>query len=316
VGATLRRVAQRTLVIVNPRSRNGSTGRSWPRVEAQLRHALGPLEVEHTRAPRDAERLAREGVRAGIERIIVAGGDGTLSEVASGLLGADLGSYAEIGLLPFGTASDFARTLGVPRDLRGAIDCLATGAVRRVDAGRVHYTGFGGDERVSHFVNVSSFGISGLVDDLVNRTTKVLGGAASFLVGALRAIRRYRSAPVAIRLDGELVHDRGVVLAAAGNGCFFGGGMKVAPKARVDDGLLDLVIVSDLSKAQLVRKLPKIYRGTHIDDAAVSFHRARSIAADSAPGEVMIEFDGEPLGTLPARYEVLPGALSIVGPMP
>ena len=150
----------------------------------------------------------------------------------------------------------------------------------------------------------------------MNRTTKAFGGTASFFMGALRAIREYRSAPVAISVDGELVHDRGLVLAAAGNGRYFGGGMKIAPDARLDDGLLDLVIVSDLRKHQLLWKLPKMYRGTHLDDPATAFHRGRVVEADDAPGEVVIEFDGEPLGTLPARYEVLPGALSIIGPVP
>ena len=104
-------------MIANPRSRNGATARRWSPIEAKLRNALGHLEVEFTRGPRDAERIAREGVRAGVERVIVAGGDGTLSEVVTGLLSADLGGYAGIGVLPLGTGSDFTRALGVSNEI-------------------------------------------------------------------------------------------------------------------------------------------------------------------------------------------------------
>ena len=114
-------MARRTLVIVNPHSRGGVTGRRWQALERRLREVLGALEVEPTRRARDAERIAREGVRAGIERLVVVGGDGTLGEVATGLLSAGLGGYAELGLLPLGTGGDFSRTLGVPADVEGAL---------------------------------------------------------------------------------------------------------------------------------------------------------------------------------------------------
>jgi YegS/Rv2252/BmrU family lipid kinase len=307
-------VAQRTLVIVNPSSRNGATGRRWRAHETRLRDALGPLEIEHTRAPRDAERLAREAVRAGVERVLVAGGDGTLSEVATGLLAADLARYVTLGVLPLGTGGDFVRSLGIPRGLEPALECICAGKTRSVDAGRVEFVGADGAQRTSYFVNVSSLGISGLIDELVNRTTKRFGGTVSFLVGTVRAIFQYRSARVAIRVDGELVHEAPLVLATGANGRYFGGGMQVAPQARIDDGLLDVVIIRELSVPRLLAKLPKIYAGTHLSDPAAALHRGRVIEAVAEPGLVKIELDGEPLGTLPARFEVLPGALTLYGP--
>jgi diacylglycerol kinase family enzyme len=175
----MRAVRNRTLVIVNPFSRDGATGRRFAGVERRLREVLGPLEVERTRAPRDAERLAREAVRAGVERLLVAGGDGTLSEVATGLLGAGLGEYARIGILPFGTGGDFAKTLGVPRDLERAIACIAEGKVRRVDASRVTLRE-GGRERVYYGVNITSLGISALVVTLAERSPRFVGGSGAF----------------------------------------------------------------------------------------------------------------------------------------
>ena len=117
---------------MNPFSRNGATGRRWASIERKLRDALGELEVEQTRAPRDAERIVREGVLDGVERVVVAGGDGTLSEIATGLLAADLANRAEIGVLPLGTGGDFLRTVGVPRKLDDAIRCLREGKPRRI----------------------------------------------------------------------------------------------------------------------------------------------------------------------------------------
>jgi YegS/Rv2252/BmrU family lipid kinase len=300
-------------VIVNPSSRNGATGRRFHALESRLRGALGPFDVERTRGPRDAERIAREGVRAGIERVIVAGGDGTANEVASGLLAADLGDYAEFGVLPLGTGGDFARSLGIPRDLDGAVARLTSGATRRIDAGRISYFDASSRNVSGYFVNVASLGISGLVDQLVNRATKRFGGTASFLIGTVKALARYRSERVTLRVDGEVVFDAPLVLAAAANGRYFGGGMHIAPEARLDDGLFDIVVVPDLPKRQLLAKLPSLYAGTHLSDAAGRFLRGRVIEAEAAPGSVLLDIDGEPLGSLPARMEVMPGALRVIG---
>ena len=306
-------MAVRTLVVVNPRSRSGATRRQFASLEPRLRDSLGGFEVEWTRAPRDAERIAREGVRAGIERIVVAGGDGTTSEVVSGLLGAQLGNYAEVAPLPLGTGGDMLRTLEVPRQLDRALEGIAAGSSKRVDAGRVRYTDREGRQRTVHFLNVTSFGVSGLITELVNRATKALGGRVSFLLGTLRGISRYQPEPVRIRVGGELVHDGPLVLGTAANGRYFGGGMQVAPRAEPTDGLLDVVVIPGFSKARLLRELPRIYRGTHLAVPEVSFHRGQRIEAEAPPGRVWVEIDGEPLGTLPASIEVLPAAISVLG---
>jgi YegS/Rv2252/BmrU family lipid kinase len=303
----------RTLVIANPGSRSGATRRDLPKLEPRLREALGPFEVAWTRGSRDAERIAREAVRAGVERLIVAGGDGTTSEVVTGLLAADLGAYAELAILPLGTGGDLLRTLGLPRDLDLALARIAEGTVTRLDAGRVRFHDAQGRPRTCYFANVASFGVSGLVTELVNRATKALGGRVSFLLGTLRGIVRYRPVPVTIRVDGRSVHEGPLVLATAANGRFFGSGMQVAPAARPDDGLLDVVVVPGISKPRLLRELPRIYRGTHIGVGGVSHHRGARVEADAEPGTVWFEADGEPLGTLPLTVEVVPAALRVLG---
>jgi len=314
------------LVIVNPASRHGAAGRRWRALEGCLGEVLGApgrdWELERTRGPRDAERIAREGVRAGVRRVVVVGGDGTTSEVVTGLLAADLGDEAEIALLPYGTGGDLPRTLGIPRDPRRAAALLAEGKVRRLDAGRVRLQGRAGRPATYYFLNVASLGLGGLVCELVNASPKLLGGTASFLIGSLRAIARWKSPPVTLRLDGEVVHEGPLALAAAANGRFFGGGMQVAPEARPDDGLLDVVVIPGLARIQLAAKLPLIYRGSHLGQPGARLLRGRRLEAEPDSAEaagaeadtaVWVEVDGEPLGTLPAEIEILPGAIAFVG---
>lgn len=306
-------MAGRTLVIVNPKSRGGATGRRWPAVEAKLRDALGRIDVESTRGPRDAERIAREGVRAGAELVIAAGGDGTASETVAGILGAGLGGYAEVALLPLGTGGDLARTLGTAGSIDDAIARIAAGKSRPIDAGSACFTTRDGREIATHFVNIASLGISGLVTQLVNEAPKMLGGRASFFIGTLRAMARWQSVPVTLRLDGALVHDGLLHLACVANGRYFGGGMHAAPDARVDDGAFDLVVFrGDCKKSYLLRKFPSIYGGRHLALDEVSQHRGVVVEANSS-ADLWLEIDGEPLGRAPARFECLPGALRLRG---
>ena len=300
-------------MIVNPKSRGGATGRRWPAIEAKLRDALGAIEIERTRGPRDAERIAREGVRAGAEVVIAAGGDGTTSEVVAGILGAGLGSYTEVALLPLGTGGDLARGLGLAGSLDDAIARIAGGKSRPIDAGRAQFTTRDGRELTTHFINIASLGVSGLVTQLVNDAPKTFGGRVSFFLGTVRAIARWRAVPVTLRLDGAVVHEGPLHLAAVANGRYFGGGMHVAPEARFDDGVFDLVVFrGDGGKGRLLRKFPLIYSGRHLTLADVTQHRGVVVEA-SSNAELWLEIDGEPLGRAPARFACLPGALRLRG---
>ncbi len=306
-----------TLVIANPRSRSGATGRRIEALRSVLRRRLGEFEIESTRGPRDAERIAREAARAGVERLVVAGGDGTTSEVVTGLLAAGLGDAVQIALLPLGTGGDLARALGVPRDVDAALERIASGSPRRVDAGRARLRVADGSTRETFFLNVASAGLSGLVTALVNEAPKHLGGRVSFLIGTLRGIARFRPLPARVRVDGRVVHEGPLTLATAANGPCFGGGMRVAPNASLDDGVLDLTLIGDVSKGRLLRALPRIYAGTHLDLDAVIGARGASIEIEpldrAAIAELRIEIDGEPLGFAPAAFDVMPKALTLIG---
>ena len=314
----------RTLAIVNPHSGQGAGARRWRRIEARVRERLGPLEIERTTGPGDAKRLAREAVRAGIERLVVAGGDGSLGEVADGLLSAGLGDYAEIGVLPLGTGCDFAKSLGVPADLEDAVEALATGSARRMDAGRLTYRGDDDAERVTHFVNEVSFGVSALVVELARRRAG-LGARLAFALGTVSALLRFRPQPLRVSADGSDVFSGSSVLLVVAGGRFFGGGMPMAPGARLDDGLFDLVHVAPLPLPRLLFRLRKLFVGTHLDDSIVSHWRAAEVGIEPAMAggttakggsreRIRLEADGEPLGFAPARVEIVRDALAWIGP--
>jgi diacylglycerol kinase (ATP) len=305
-------VPPRTLVIANPASAAGRTVRSLPHLEPKLRAAIGAYELVWTKGPRDAERLAREAVRAGVDRLVVAGGDGTAAEVVSGLLGAALGAYAEIAFLPLGTGADFHRTLDIPRDPEAAIAKLASGKGRRIDVGRVRYVEADGSERTSHFLNVASAGLSGVVTRHV-RGSKALGARLAFLLGTLVGLVSFRPSPVRVRVDGAEVFRGEIALAAAANGRYFGGGMHIAPKARPDDGLLDLVVIPALPKHVLVTRLPSLYRGTHLEVPGVQLFRGRRVELEPEGEPALGEIDGEPVARLPMTAEAVPGAIQVWG---
>ena len=303
-----------TLAIVNPKSNGGRTARRWARIEAQVRRSFeDDVDVSFTQGPGDAERLACEGARAGARRIVVAGGDGTASEVATGLLAAGLAGRTAIGLLPLGTGSDFARSLGLPREPGRALVRIARGAVRKLDVGRLALVGDEGRQSVRYFLNVASAGLSGSVDRIMQEQPTQLGGAAAFLVATLRALARWRDVHCRVELDGALLHDGPVVLVAAANASCFGSGMRIAPHAASDDGRLDVLVIRSISKARLLANLPRVYFGGHVGHPAVLYRQGRSVRLETDKGELPLDVDGEPFSARSVQVDLLAGAIQVLG---
>jgi YegS/Rv2252/BmrU family lipid kinase len=307
----------RTLLVVNPASRAGATERGFSSIERDLRAALGDYDLAWTKGPRDAVRIAGEAATAGYRRLLVGGGDGTASEIATGLLGAEQAADVTLGFLPLGTGGDLLRTLGVPRSLGGALAILRANETRAIDAGRLEYTDDHGQRAHTFFVNEASAGLAGLVAQRVTRATKALGATGSFLLGTLRAIASYQPHAARVHVDGELAHEGPLVLATASSGRYFGGGMHVAPHASPDDGLFDSVIIPGMAKPELIARLPSLYAGKHLAAPGVRELRGRVLEVEPLAGEAhRFECDGEALGSAPLRAEVVPRALRVLAPVP
>jgi YegS/Rv2252/BmrU family lipid kinase len=244
------------------------------------------------------------------------GGDGTHSEIANAFLDPQGGLRSQAVLAPIsrGTGGDLARTLGFPRDPEKALQALDLDRVASIDAGWIRFRDPQGEEKERVFLNVASLGIGGEVDLRVNRTSKALGGFASFLWATLATLLSYRPKQVRFSVDGGPWQEEGIILIAVANGQYFGGGMWVAPTATMGDGRFSVVLALEMGLLKLIAPLCKLYRGTHLGHPRVREIQARGLSVVSHE-EVWLDIDGEPLGTLPATFTLLPRALRIaVGP--
>jgi YegS/Rv2252/BmrU family lipid kinase len=253
--------------------------------------------------------LSSAGLREGYEMIVAVGGDGTLNEVAQGFFegAAPLAREAVLGVVAVGTGSDFGRTLN-QTDLESACARLAGRCTRRIDIGLVRFSGHDGGLTTRIFINVVSFGVSGLVARFVDPRFKALSGRAAFTLATLRAMATHRDQTVTLQFDDAPERSLSITNCAFGNGRFFGAGMQVAPEARLDDGQLDVTIWSGFSLMDFVRKRRTLYDGSHVREPGVEVLRIRRARA-TGDSNVLLEIDGESAGTLPVQIEVLPGRL-------
>ncbi len=309
-------VAPRTVVIVNPKSQGGKLGSRWHEVSETLARAF-PFDEAMTTGPGDATVLARNALRSGAERIIAIGGDGTVNEVVNGFFenGVAIAPNASFGVIPFGTGGDFRKTFKLPMDTTEAAAIIVANQRTQIDVGRLDFTTMAGAPATRMFANIASFGVSGVVDRLVNESGKKLG-KLSFMLATARATWSYKNQRVQLVLDGKDRVEATINTVAIANGRFFGGGMMVAPNAEPDDGQFDVIAIGDLGFGELITSGRRLFKGTHLTMDKVTARRARMVEADGIdPGAVIeLDVDGENPGKLPARFEILPAALWMIVP--
>ncbi|HSK15609.1 MAG TPA: diacylglycerol kinase family protein [Gaiellaceae bacterium] len=295
--------------VVNPASANGSTRRLWP----ELAHRAAELglvgEAVFSERPGHAAELAATAAADGAELVVAVGGDGTVNEVANGLLAAPEDGAPELAVLPRGTGTDFVRHFGISGKLEGAVAAALSGSTRTIDAGRIRYRAWSGENVTAHFVNAASAGMSGAVAQRANTSSKALGGKASFLWATLAVFARWHASEMEVIVDSErrsgLLYD-----AIVANCRYLGGGMAMCPDAEPDDGLLDVLVIGDITRRDLALTLPKVYRGTHLPHPKAEALRGARVFVDAAT-PIPVELDGEQPGTTPAIFEIVPGALRL-----
>ncbi|HVG44523.1 MAG TPA: diacylglycerol kinase family protein [Longimicrobium sp.] len=295
----------RFYVILNPTAGRGAAARAWLAVRAVLEGGGARVELAETVRHEHAVELAEAAARAGWPAVVAVGGDGTVHEVANGLLrAADGVAPAALGIVPVGSGNDFALLAGLPRDAAGAARAIVSGAERRVDVGRV------GDR---WFTNGVGVGLDARVAVEANRNRR-LRGMGIYLWALARVLRSFRPPVVRVEIDGGEVMERPMTLATVGNGARHGGGFWICPAARIDDGLLDVCICDGLGTLQILRFLPKTLRGTHVGVSCVHMRTARRVRISSdtplpvhADGEILFE-DAREL-----EIEIAPGRLRLLG---
>jgi YegS/Rv2252/BmrU family lipid kinase len=306
--------SDRPFAIVNPRSGGGRAGRTWSRVRTVLERRIGRVDDAVTASPAHAIELAREAAERGCPLVIAVGGDGTLHEVANGVLAA--GGGAAVGYIGQGTGGDFRRTLGVEHRLDAYVAAIASGRERTIDAGRLRYRAQDGTAKERWFVNILSAGLGGLVDRYVSETTRALGGKTAYFLASARALAGCQRGRLLceVGLDGEAYERRvDTYMIAICNGRYFGSGMHVAPMAKPDDGRFEVVSMNAPNRLAFAAFSRRIYDGTHLSAPGVQHFPCDRIAMDllneRARDVFLLDVDGEPLGGLPLEVEVVPGAL-------
>ena len=304
----------KTIVIVNPQAGNGRTEKIWPNIESALEKSIGSFEVLQTTCRGDATDLSRRILAVDTVRIVAVGGDGHLNEVLNGFIENDLpvNPEARFSFVMTGTGCDFQRSLGISGKWQNAAAKLKDAIVRKIDVGKVTYTAADKTQKIRYFDNIASFGLSGAVDHCLehSRLRDYLGGSPLFLWATIKTVFTHPNQSIRFRINDGPEEEICSRLGLLANGRYFGGAMHAAPEAELDDGLLDLLMLKEISVAKFLWHLPKIYKGTHLKIPEIFFQKVRKFTAESSE-QVILDIDGESPGYLAATFEVLPKILNL-----
>ena len=286
-------------IIYNPTAGRGRARRHVREVEEYLRSRGARVDCEPSTGPDDLVRIAAESSRAGYDRVVVCGGDGTLNLAVREF---DL-AKGTLALIPTGSGDDFARVMGIPRKIRPACDVVLDGVVREVDVAVANGL---------RYLGVAGLGFDSEVADYANRNVKFLRGSAVYLYAILRVLPRFTPRPVRLRSENG-TREVQIMFAAVGNTRQYGGGIRITPEAVVDDGLLDLCIVHETTRMELLKTLPKAYTGAHVKSPFVETGRGREFHFTSEQA-MAVYADGEPLTRTPVSFGLAGERLKIIVP--
>ena len=299
-------------VIVNPAAGGCSAGRDWPRIGRQLNDVGLSFDYEFTKRMGHATEIARKAIDIGYQCLVVVGGDGTVNEVANGILCSTHSRSITLGIVSAGTACSFARSLGIPRDYVSACSLLAGQGRVVIDVGIVQYQNQG---QIMHrfFVNVAEVGFGSAIVAAWKRLPNRFGQSINHklrTVEGLKCLLTHRNKLMKLYMGDDVEAIRGCDIIIA-NGQYFADGMQIAPHARLDDGLLDVVTVSDVGRSELLKIWPTLYSGGHIGHPKIKETKTTSVTIESNE-HLFVEADGLILGETPASFRVIPSALTIV----
>ena len=289
----------RPYFIINEHAGKGKTKRRWSAIQHDLQQNGIKFAAAFTSRPQEATEFARQAAATGCSHVIAVGGDGTVHEVVNGLAGQPV----VFGLVPTGTGNDLARMLELPSDPVQAVQRVLNGTPKKIDLlelnGKpvMNIVGFGFDAAVAHDINTVNW--------------KKRAGSLGYVLSMLKMMIRFRPFTLHLELDGQAMTFENCWLVAVGNSQYYGGGMKICPDAQLDDGLLDVCVVNNVSRLQLLRLFPTVFSGKHVQLPQVTYKQGRTLRAQTdAP--VPIHGDGEILGMTPCEIRIQPQAINVV----
>jgi diacylglycerol kinase (ATP) len=289
----------RIILLLNPVAGRGNARRVLCEALEVLRGAGVEPQVRESRSARHLLELAHAAREEEPDMVVSAGGDGAHHYVINGLVG----SQTPLGLLPMGRGNDFARGVGVPSQPRAAAAVLLHNRVREIDLARAGCAVYG---------CIAGVGFDSVVTRFANERVRWARGRLAYTWAILRCLKFYRPEPLELVADGQAFSGE-VAFAVVGNNVSYGGGLRLTPRARLDDGLLDVCIVPYMGKLELLRWVPRAYRGEHLSHPGIVYFQARKVALRT-PSRLELFGDGEFMQELPATIEVLPRALRVIVP--
>jgi diacylglycerol kinase (ATP) len=296
-------VARSVVVILNPAAGRGQGARRKAELELALDQAsedqTGDWRIVETSAPGQGSKLAAAAAAGGATIVAAAGGDGTYGEVLNGIIGTG----AKLGIIPLGTGNDFSRNLGIGTDIELAVQTILHGIAKPVDVGTVNGR---------RFINVAGCGFDAVVADRVNRGFRHLHGSAAYVAAILQCLLQFKPAMFHIVADDRAI-DTQAMLCTIANSRSYGGGMLIAPDARIDDGLFDLCILAKAGRIEFLRAFPRVFKGTHTTHPKVTMLQARTVLIESDP-PMPVLVDGEVIGKTPAKFTIEPSAIQVMAP--
>jgi len=299
----------KTQVIVNPESDRGRTKKRWEHIKEALKFFLKEFKYEFTEKPFQAAEISRAAIKEGSELIVGVGGDGTMNEISNGFFENKniINPKVALGIVPSGTGCDFSRSLNIPSGLKNALRVITQASSSMIDIGKIRFRDHFNKKHERFFLNIADFGIGGEVLNKMNQKM-AKRKTSSYLRSAVTTFITYKSKRVRIKIDGRQIPFDEYLIGAISNGKIFGKGMKIAPYAKLDDGLFDVVLIKSMKFLEFCRNILKIYSGTHLSHPKVSLIRGKKIEInpESSEKDVLIEADGELIGKLPATFEIVP----------
>ncbi len=299
----------KTQVIVNPESDRGRTKKRWKHIKEALKFFLKEFKYEFTEKPFQAAEISRAAIKEGSELIVGVGGDGTMNEISNGFFENKkiINPKVALGIVPSGTGCDFSRSLNIPSGLKNALRVITQASSSMIDIGKIRFRDYSNKKHERFFLNIADFGIGGEVLNKMN-LKMAKRKTSSYLRSAVTTFITYKSKRVRIKIDNMQIPFNEYLIGAISNGKIFGKGMKIAPYAKLDDGLFDVVLIESMKFLEFCRNILKIYSGSHLSHPKVSLIRGKKIeiSPESSEKDVLIEADGELIGKLPATFEIIP----------
>ena len=297
-------------VIVNPAAGANSTHRKWPGIKSLLKTSGLSFDYQFTEGRGHGIELAKAAAGDGYRFLVAVGGDGTIHEVANGIMQTPNSGKTSMGIICTGTGSDLSRSVGISHDYARACSTINSPQRMVIDIGLAEYSQKGQPCR-RYFVNSAGIGFDATVVAATEQLPKFFGGTIPYLTGLARTFLGYRNKNVTFKIGDKAPEKARVLSVVIANGRYFGGGMHIAPEAKLDDSLLDMLIVGDFGKLELLRVFHRVYKGSHLTYPKIRLEKDSKISIESSQ-KFLLHADGELLGEGPVTFSLLPKALTLV----